>query len=111
MARRSQWPDRMLAALRVAHGLVSAALDRDRPLIAHLVVTRRCNLSCGYCTEYDKVSPPVPTATLRERIDHLARLRAVFVTFTGGEPLLHPDLPALVAHARARGLIPVMNSN
>jgi MoaA/NifB/PqqE/SkfB family radical SAM enzyme len=101
----------MLDALRVARGLASAALDRDRPLIAHLVVTRRCNLSCGYCTEYDKISPPVPTATLRRRIDHLARLRAVFVTFTGGEPLLHPELPALVAHARARGLIPVMNTN
>ena len=79
--------------------------------MAHLIVTRRCNLSCGYCTEYDKVSPPVSRATLTARIDQLARLRVVFVTLTGGEPLLHPDLPAVIAHVRARGMTPVMNTN
>jgi len=91
--------------------VAAAALDRHRPLMAHLIVTRRCNLSCGYCFEYDKVSSPVPLATLQERIDHLARLRAVFVTLTGGEALLHPDIAEVVAHARRRGLVPVMNSN
>jgi MoaA/NifB/PqqE/SkfB family radical SAM enzyme len=97
---------------RIALDLLSAALFQPyRPLIAHLVVTRRCNLSCGYCYEYDRVSPPVPIAALRERIDHLARLRAVFVALTGGEPLLHPELPEVVAHVRARGMTPVMNSN
>jgi hypothetical protein len=28
--------------------LLSAALDPDRPLLAQIVVTERCNLSCGY---------------------------------------------------------------
>lgn len=98
--------------LRVVRGILSSAiLHPYRPIIAHLVVTRRCNLSCGYCFEYDKVSPPVPLELLRERVDHLARLRAVFVTLTGGEPLLHPDIAELVAHIRARGMTPVMNSN
>ncbi len=93
--------------LRVA----SSALDTDRPLITHLTVTRRCNLSCGYCLEYDKVSKPVPTELLHERIDHLARLRSVFVTLTGGESLLHPDLAALVAYVRERGMTPLVNTN
>ena len=30
------------------------------PLEAQLIVTRRCNLSCGYCTEFDNYSAPVP---------------------------------------------------
>ena len=89
----------------------AAALDPYRPLITHLVITRRCNLSCGYCHEYDKVSPPVPTAVLRERIDYLRRLRSVMVTLTGGESLLHPDAAALVAHVRARGMVPLLNTN
>lgn len=101
----------LLRDARLLATLAAAGLDPDRPLITHLVVTRRCNLSCGYCFEYDKVSPPVPLATLRARIDDLARLRSVFVTLTGGESLLHPDLAALVAHVRARGMVPLLNTN
>lgn len=93
-------------------GLIAGALfEPHRPLLAHLVVTRRCNLSCGYCHEYDDFSPPVPADVLRERIDHLARLRTVIVTLTGGEPLLHPRLPELVAHVRARGMTAALNTN
>lgn len=99
------------ADARVALGLASALVHPYRPVIAHLVVTRRCNLSCGYCFEYDRTSPPVPLAVLRERIDHLARLRTVFVGLTGGEPLLSPDLVAVVAYVRERGMTPVMNTN
>lgn len=96
---------------RIALDLVSAALDTTRPLVTNLIITRRCNLSCGYCFEYDKVSPPIPLATLRERIDHLARLRSVFVTLTGGESLLHPEADALVAYVRERGMTPFLNTN
>jgi MoaA/NifB/PqqE/SkfB family radical SAM enzyme len=88
-----------------------AAFDRDRPLVTHLVITRRCNLSCGYCHEYDKTSAPVPTELLRERIAHLARLGSVFVTLTGGESLLHPDAAALVACVREHGMTPFLNTN
>jgi len=88
-----------------------ALFDPHRPLLVHLVVTRRCNLACGYCTEYDHVSAPVPLAVLRERIDHLARLRTVVVTLTGGETLLHPNVETLVAYVRARGMTPALNTN
>lgn len=79
--------------------------------MAHMVVTRRCNLSCGYCTEYDKVSPPVPLASLKSRIDRLAALGTVFVTLTGGETLLHPDIVELVRYVRDCGMTPAMNTN
>jgi MoaA/NifB/PqqE/SkfB family radical SAM enzyme len=101
----------MTSKLRIASRILSAALDPDRPLVTHLVITRRCNLACGYCQEYDHTSPPVPTETLKERIDHLARLRSVFVTLTGGESLLHPDAAELVAHVVDRGMVPFLNTN
>jgi MoaA/NifB/PqqE/SkfB family radical SAM enzyme len=96
---------------RIAAEVAAAAVDRDRPLITHLIVTRRCNLSCSYCFEYDKVSAPVPLATLEARVDHLARLRSVFVTLTGGESLLHPDLVELVRYIAGRGMTPFVNTN
>ena len=101
----------MLAALKVAVNVASAALDRDRPLITHLVITRRCNLSCGYCFEYDKTSKPVPLAELKARIDHLAVLRSVFVTLTGGESLMHPQAAELVAYVKQKGMTPFLNTN
>ena len=36
-------------------------LDTTHPILAQIVPMRRCNLACGYCNEYDKVSAPVPT--------------------------------------------------
>jgi MoaA/NifB/PqqE/SkfB family radical SAM enzyme len=85
--------------------------SRYTPLLAQIVVTRRCNLSCGYCNEYDNFSPPVPYETLLARVDHLASLGTASMTFTGGEPLLHPDLDKLVRAARGHGMIVTMITN
>src|SRR5688572_10915640 len=56
-----------------------ALLDVERPFLAQLVVTRRCNLACGYCNEYDDFSKPVPTDVVKARIDHLAKLGTLVV--------------------------------
>ena len=85
--------------------------SRYNPLLAQLVVTRRCNLACGYCNEYDDHSPPVPTVDLLARIDRLAALNTASITLTGGEPLLHPDLDQLVRAARGHGMIVTMITN
>ena len=59
---------------------------RYGPWLAQVVVTRRCNLKCGYCTEYDRTSDPVPYEELALRLAKLAELRAWAVCLTGGEP-------------------------
>ncbi|MCC7498533.1 MAG: radical SAM protein [Bryobacterales bacterium] len=83
----------------------------DHPILAHLIPIRRCNLSCAYCNEFDDFSKPVPTETVFTRVDHLARLRTTIVTLSGGEPLLHPDLDAIIAHIRSRGILAGMITN
>ena len=72
---------------------------KGAPLEAQLIVTRRCNLSCGYCTEYDKTSEPVALDVLKRRIDALHKLHVVNVSILGGEPLMHPDIAEVVAYA------------
>ena len=56
------------------------------PFLAQLVVTRRCNLACGYCTEYDKTSDPIPFGVLKERMAKLRYLRTWALSLMGGEP-------------------------
>jgi MoaA/NifB/PqqE/SkfB family radical SAM enzyme len=76
---------------------------RFGPFLAQLVVTRRCNLTCGYCNEYDDHSPPIPFATLDRRLQKLHELRTWVVCLTGGEPTLHPELIRIVARMRELG--------
>ncbi len=95
--------------MRVKHP-VRAVVDlvvRRAPVEAQLIVTRRCNLSCGYCTEYDDHSAMIPLATLQPWIDALHRLHVVNISMLGGEPLMHPDLPAIVAYADRRSQVSV----
>ena len=81
-----------------------ARLFDNRALYCQLIVTRRCNLACGYCNEFDKVSQPVPFETLTKRIDHLTDVLGVTIMdFLGGEPLLHPRIADLIRHARRKG--------
>jgi MoaA/NifB/PqqE/SkfB family radical SAM enzyme len=99
---------------RFARGVpkgVAVLFDRYHPLLVHIIPVRRCNLACAYCSEYDAVSAPVPVEVMQQRLDHLARLKTAFVTFSGGEPLLHPDLDRLVAHARGKGMVVTMITN
>ncbi|MEM7608573.1 MAG: radical SAM protein [Myxococcota bacterium] len=86
-------------------------LRPETPLLTQLVVTRRCNLTCGYCNEYDDFSPPIPLDTLYERIDHLAKLGNLILTLTGGEPFLHPDLDKVVKRAVDHGMVVTSISN
>lgn len=73
----------------------------SRPLHAQLVVTYECNLSCGYCHEYTHGAPLVPLEVLARRIDALAGLGAFTYDLLGGEPLLHPDIVAIVRRIKA----------
>ena len=73
------------------------------PWLAQLVVIRRCNLSCGYCSEYDKTSEPVPFDLLSARLAKLRELRTWAVCLTGGEPTLHPRLPDLLLEMQRLG--------
>jgi molybdenum cofactor biosynthesis enzyme MoaA len=95
--------------MRVKHPIRTAlrVLLRKAPIEAQLIVTRRCNLSCGYCSEYDNVSDCIPLALLQPRIDALHRLGVVNIALLGGEPLMHPALPEIIAYGDRRAQVSV----
>ena len=87
------------------------AMSTRHPIMAHIIPIRRCNLSCTYCNEYDDFSPPVPVATMIERINRLADLGTGIITLSGGEPMLHPELDEIIAAMRRRGVLACMITN
>jgi MoaA/NifB/PqqE/SkfB family radical SAM enzyme len=91
----------------IAKGVAST----DHPVMAHIIPIRRCNLSCTYCNEYDDFSKGVPLDEMKQRIDNLARLGTSIMTLSGGEPLLHPELDQIIAHARRHPMIVGMITN
>ena len=97
--------------VREASFITRALLSTKHPVLAHVIPMRRCNLACGYCNEYDKVSNPVPLDEMIRRLDKLADLGTSIVTISGGEPLMHPELDEMISHIRSRKMIAGLISN
>ena len=96
---------------RSARKFLRGLVDTSHPLLVQIIPIRRCNIDCGYCNEYDKVSPPIPTDVLKKRIDKLAELGTSVVAFSGGEPMLHPDLDDLIRQIRRNGMMAGLITN
>jgi len=102
---------RAVRKFRETRMFVRAMQSAFHPILAQIVPTRRCNLDCAYCNEYDKVSQPVPFDVMLRRIDRLAALGTTIITLSGGEPMLHPDLDAMIQRIRKRGAIATLITN
>jgi len=105
---------RLLAAhrkLREIRMIAKGLLSTRHPLLAHIIPIRRCNLACTYCNEFDDFSKPVPLEEMFARIDRLGAMGTSIVTISGGEPLLHPELDAIIARIRRNGIIAGMITN
>src|SRR6266496_4279220 len=96
---------------RSVREFVRGLVHQAHPLLVQIIPIRRCNIDCGYCNEYDKVSAPVPADLMMRRIDQLAALGTSVVAFSGGEPMLHPALDDLIGHIRRRGMMAGLITN
>lgn len=90
---------------------VKGVLSTKHTLLAHIVPMRRCNLACGYCNEYDKVSDPVPLDAMKRRIDRLASFGTSLIVISGGEPMMHPQIFEIISHIRSKGILCGLISN
>jgi MoaA/NifB/PqqE/SkfB family radical SAM enzyme len=91
--------------------LAKALASTRHPLLVHIIPMRRCNLACTYCNEFDDFSKPVPLEEMFGRIDRLGAMGTAIVTISGGEPLLHPDLDAIIARIRKNGIMAGLITN
>jgi MoaA/NifB/PqqE/SkfB family radical SAM enzyme len=97
--------------LREVQKLAMALTSTGHPLLVHIIPIRRCNLACTYCNEFDDFSKPVPSDEMFRRIDRLGAMGTSAVTISGGEPLLHPELDAIIGRIRKNGMLAGMITN
>jgi len=75
--------------------------------------TNACNMYCDHCYRDAgvKAEEELSTAEAKTLLEQIARAGFKIMIFSGGEPLMRPDIVELVAYARSLGLRPVFGTN
>ena len=74
-------------------------------------VTKQCNLRCKHCSISEEAPGELSTEEGFELIEEAAKLGHVKFAFTGGEPLLRPDIYELIEYAASFDMQVVMATN
>ena len=82
-------------------------------MIVSWMTTNQCNLACAHCYQdaEERQERELSTEEGLRLIDEIARAGFKVMIFSGGEPLMRPDIYELVTHAAACGLRPVFGTN
>src|SRR5499433_4053660 len=86
------------------------------PGVCHFSITNACNARCAFCSfAHDRLPAEsrrwVTLADANDACDILRRNGIRILHFNGGEPLVHRDLTAMVAHAAQIGMMPGLDTN
>ena len=75
--------------------------------------TNACNMYCDHCYREAgcKAEEELSTSEAKTMLEQIARAGFKIMIFSGGEPLLRPDILELVAYATKMGLRPVFGTN
>lgn len=83
-----------------------------RPLYVKIKLMFGCNLKCVMCNHWRMTrEPPLAMDRFFTVLDELAALGCRKIHLSGGEPLLRPHIPELIAHATTLGLRVTMTTN
>lgn len=82
-----------------------------RPVLCNYYVTYRCNAKCSFCDIWERPSPYITLENANQNLIDLKRLGVKVIDFTGGEPLLHREIDALLRMAKQMGFITTLTTN
>jgi MoaA/NifB/PqqE/SkfB family radical SAM enzyme len=111
--RAMQSADATIERVRHRAALTLPVLVRPEPRQLHIAITAQCNQRCTGC-RYGRDFMPgsqLPWPIVRDLLDDAKALGAWRARFYGGEPLLHPDLVRMVAHASSLGYEQYVTTN
>ena len=82
------------------------------PIAGAIEVTARCNLRCVHCyMGHDGPADGMSTAQVMGLIDQIVAAGCLWLTITGGEPLVRQDLPDIYLYAKQKGLLITLFTN
>ncbi|MBU1928463.1 MAG: radical SAM protein [Candidatus Omnitrophica bacterium] len=83
------------------------------PLSAHLELTYRCNLKCPhcFCKGSENKGNELTTTQIKRLISSLRREGCIWLTLTGGEPLIREDFLDIYVYAREKGFLVTLFTN
>ena len=80
--------------------------------ISWLEPTAMCNLACDGCYRVNEKNSHKSLDVVKHELDIFQRYRkSDCISIAGGDPLLYPDIVALVREIKSRGLKPIINTN
>ncbi len=88
--------------------------SKDKKPVVVWNVGQRCNLKCVHCYSHSrnqKYSGELSTEQGKTLIDDFASFGTPVVLFSGGEPLIRPDILELIEYARSLNLRAVISTN
>ena len=88
--------------------------SKDKKPVVVWNVGRRCNLRCMHCYSQSRnidYSGELSHGDGMRLIDDLAAFGAPVMLFSGGEPLMRPDIFGLIGHAASRKMRAVVSTN
>ncbi len=82
-----------------------------KPVLLNYYLTYRCNAACSFCDIWERPSPLVKMEDVSANLSAARKLGARIVDFTGGEPLLHTQLPVMLSEAKKLGFVTTVTTN
>ncbi|MCX6799391.1 MAG: radical SAM protein [Candidatus Diapherotrites archaeon] len=82
-------------------------------LVCNYYLTYECNMACSFCS-IPKHAPESKVQTIKQiesNLRDLKRLGVKVIDFTGGEPLLYPELSDALQAAKQHGFITTVTTN
>ncbi|MEW5947460.1 MAG: radical SAM protein [bacterium] len=81
--------------------LITASSEKCIPLNLFFELTHRCNQRCIHCC-ISSPTPELSTEKIKSLLNDAAEMGSLFLTLTGGEPMLRDDFFEIAHHARNR---------
>ena len=85
----------------------------SRPFMVMFEATLHCNMKCGYCAIWQNQQPEERAVRERvlKRMDEAADFGVFAWSFSGGEPLMNPNMPDYIDCATRKGFFTSMPTN
>lgn len=91
--------------------IANKILEKKIPIDVQFELTWRCNQRCRHCYQYPACGDELTTAGIKDVISQLAEAGTLYLSFTGGEPLLRKDFWEIAGFARKKHFALLLQTN